>query len=132
MAWTHRGRGPDSCRDSAPGPALGNNEADNRVDDGEPGLESQNCGLERRNLEGLLGKALEAKPIWTGLCESVRDAFFAPKAPPLELTSIPVAAPDRMAARTNPWAFGTSAAVNGGILALLLCLGLRTAGTPAK
>jgi len=34
---------------------------------------------------------------------------------------------DRMAARTNPWAFGTATVVNGGIMALVLLLGIRVA-----
>lgn len=37
---------------------------------------------------------------------------------------------DAIAARTNPWAFGTATAVNGGILALLLCLGLSVGPHP--
>jgi periplasmic protein TonB len=85
-----------------------------------------------RGTEGLLGHALEEKPIWAGLWESLRDAFFAPALPPLELTSIPIPAPDRMAVRTNPLAVCASALVNTAILALLLCLGLRTMNPPAS
>jgi periplasmic protein TonB len=89
-------------------------------------------GAGKREFEALLGRALDEKPIWTALYENVRDAFFAPALPPLELTSAPIAAPDRMAARTNPWAVGTSALVNGALLALLLCLGLTTVNPSAK
>lgn len=74
-----------------------------------------------------LAVALEEKPIWAGLYESIRDAFFAPALPPLELTSTPVPVADRMAARTNPWAVGTSTVVNGGIVVALLCIGLGKA-----
>jgi periplasmic protein TonB len=88
-------------------------------------------GAGERDFEALLGRALDEKPIWAALFESVRDAFFAPALPPLELTTTPIAAPDRMAARTNPWAVGTSALVNGALLALLLCLGLRSMNPPA-
>jgi len=76
-------------------------------------------------LDAFLGKAFEEKPIWTGLYESIRDVFFPPKLPPLELTSTPIPVPDRMAFKTNPWAVGTAAVVNGLILALILFLGAR-------
>lgn len=66
------------------------------------------------------GKAFEEKPIWTGLWESIRDVFFPPKLPPLELTSQPIPVPDRMAVKTNPWAIGISTTVNGAILAVIL------------
>lgn len=74
-----------------------------------------------------LTASLEEKTIWAGLYESIRDAFFAPRLPPLELTSTPIPVPDRMAARTNPWAVGTATVVNGGILATLLCMGVGAA-----
>lgn len=76
-------------------------------------------------LESFLGPAFEEKPIWTGLYESVRDVFFPPKLPPLELTSTPIPVIDRMAVKTNPWAVGTATVVNGGILALILFMGAR-------
>jgi periplasmic protein TonB len=69
---------------------------------------------------------LEEKPIWTGLYESFRDALFPPRLPPLELTSTPIPAPDRMAAKTNPWAIGTATVANGGLLAILLLMGLSS------
>lgn len=69
---------------------------------------------------------LDEKPLWSDLFSTIRDTFFAPALPPLELTSTPIAAPDRLASRTNPWSYGTSIAINGGIAALLLCLGLRS------
>lgn len=67
---------------------------------------------------------LEHKPIWSALYEDFRDAWFAPKLPELELTSAPVAVPDRMAGRTNRWAVGTSTVVNGGALVVLILIGL--------
>src|ERR1700758_2827563 len=73
----------------------------------------------------------EEKPIWSELSESFRDRFFPPKLPPLELTSTPIPEPDRMATNTNPWAIGTAALVNGGILALLLLMGVRAVIQPA-
>lgn len=71
-------------------------------------------------LDAFLGKAFEEKPIWTGLWESIRDVFFPPKLPPLELTSTPIPVPDRMAVKPNPWAIGISTTVNGAILVVLL------------
>ncbi|HEX4032261.1 MAG TPA: energy transducer TonB [Terracidiphilus sp.] len=63
-------------------------------------------------LDAFLGKAFDEKPIWTGLYESIRDVFFPPKLPPLELTSTPIPVPDRMAVKANPWAIGISTTMN--------------------
>jgi protein TonB len=71
-------------------------------------------------LDALLGKAFEEKPIWSGLYESIRDVFFPPKLPPLELTSTPIPVPDPMAVKANPWAIGISSTLNLAILALVL------------
>jgi TonB family protein len=81
--------------------------------------------VEGHQLDALLGKAFEQKPLWTDLYESVRDVFFPPKLPPLELTSSPIPVPDRMAVKANPWAIGISTTINGLILALILFLGVR-------
>src|SRR5271165_882124 len=70
--------------------------------------------------DGFLGKAFEEKPIWTGLYESIRDVFFPPKLPPLELTSTPIPVPDRMAVKPNPWAIGISTTINLTILLIVL------------
>jgi periplasmic protein TonB len=75
-------------------------------------------------LDAFLGKAFEEKPIWTGLWESIRDVFFPPKLPPLELTSTPIPVPDRMKVKANPWAVGISLTVNGIIVALILYYGV--------
>ncbi|HTW62826.1 MAG TPA: energy transducer TonB [Terracidiphilus sp.] len=82
-------------------------------------------GTEGHELDALLGKAFEEKPIWSGLYESIRDVFFPPKLPPLELTSTPIPVPDRMAVKANPWAIGISSTLNLAILAILLFLGVR-------
>lgn len=74
---------------------------------------------------------LNEKPIWCGLYESVRDRFFPPNLPPLELTSRPIPVPDRMATNTNPWAVGTATVVNGGLLAVLLLMGVRAVLPPS-
>lgn len=72
------------------------------------------------DLDALMGKAFEEKPIWVGLYESVRDVFFPPKLPPLELTSTPIPVPDPMAVKANPWAIGISTTVNLTILLIAL------------
>jgi periplasmic protein TonB len=77
-----------------------------------------------------LGKGFEEKPLWTGLYENFRDAVFTRKLPPLELTSTPVATPDRMAARTNRWAIGGATIANGGVLAILILMGLSATIRP--
>jgi periplasmic protein TonB len=69
--------------------------------------------------------ALEEKPIWSGLYESIRDVLFPPKFPPLDLTSTPIPVVDRMAVKANTWAFGTSTIVNVGILVIAILLGLN-------
>jgi len=71
-------------------------------------------------LDALLGRAFEEKPIWVGLYESIRDVFFPVKLPPLQLTSKPIPVPDRMAVKANPWAIGISSTVNLTILLLAL------------
>jgi TonB family protein len=106
-----------------------------------PGLEWGGMDEERGGLSGsssgdqgqgtnddlhLLQNSFEEKPIWAGLYEGIRDAMFAPRLPPLELTSTPVPAADRMVDRTNPWAIGTATIANGGIVALLILWGLGT------
>ncbi len=82
-------------------------------------------GAESHELDALLGRAFEDKPIWSGLYESIRDVFFPPKLPPLELTSTPIPVPDRMAVKANPWAIGISSTFNLAVLALLLYFGVR-------
>src|ERR1035438_1455617 len=74
----------------------------------------------------LFRRNFEQKPIWAGLYESILDAAFPPKLPPLELTSTPIPTPDRMAVKTNPWAIGTATIANGCLLAIVILLGLRS------
>lgn len=79
---------------------------------------------DNRETDRSFATALDDKPIWSALYDDIRDAWFAPRLPELELTSAPVAVPDRMAMPTNRWAVGTSTIVNGGALALVILLGL--------
>jgi protein TonB len=81
--------------------------------------------LEKHAFDGLLGKSFEEKPIWKDLYESIRDVFFPPKLPPLQLTSTPIPVPDRMKVKANPVAIGIAVAVNGIILVLVIYFGAR-------
>ena len=69
---------------------------------------------------------VEQEPLWSELYAELRERIFPPKLPPLELTSVPVPVPDRMASSTNPWAIGTATLVNGGIAVLVILLGVQT------
>jgi protein TonB len=68
----------------------------------------------------------EEKPLWTGIFESLRETLFPARLPPLEITSTPISVPDRMAGKINPWAFGTAAIVNAGLLVLLVLAGMSS------
>lgn len=87
--------------------------------------ESASPGPGGHELDAFLGRAFEEKPIWVGLYESVRDVFFPPKLPPLELTSTPIPVPDRMKVKPNPWAIGISTTLNILILAIAIWLGIK-------
>jgi protein TonB len=77
-------------------------------------------------LDLAFGVPVEETPLWIDLYESIRDVFFPPKLPPLELTSTPIPVPDRMAVKRNPWAFGISATFNVSIALLALLMGVKT------
>ena len=53
------------------------------------------------HLSGDLSSTTE-EGVFASLISSVRDVFFPVKLPPLELTSTPIAVPDRMAVRRDP------------------------------
>jgi protein TonB len=71
-------------------------------------------------IDRAFGAPIEEKSILAGLYESIRDLFFPPKLPPLELTSKPIPVPDRMAVKRNPWAVGISTTVNLAILLVVI------------
>jgi TonB family protein len=71
-------------------------------------------------INALMGKTYDEKPIYVELWESIRDVFFPPKLPPLELTSKPIPVADPLAVKANPWAIGISTTVNLSILLILL------------
>ena len=83
-------------------------------------------------LDVTFGAPVQEIPLWIDLYESIRDLFFPPKLPPLELTSTPIPVPDRMAVKQNPWAFGISASFNIGVAALAVFLGVNTYINTAK
>jgi TonB family protein len=100
-----------------------------------PDTESQSAATLRvgHEFDGFLGKAFEEKPIWAGLYESIRDVFFPPHLPPLELTSKPIPVPDRMAVKANPWAIGIATGFNVIVLlAVLFFLGKKIIETVNK
>ncbi len=70
------------------------------------------------------GMALKEKPIWADLYENIRDIFFPPKLPPLQLTSKPIPVPDRLAVKPNPWAIGIATTLNVTILIVAIIFGV--------
>ncbi len=77
-------------------------------------------------LDITFGIPIKERPIWVDLYESIRDVFFPPQYPPLELTSTPIPVPDRMAVKRNPWAWGIASFFNVGIMALLIVVGVKS------
>src|SRR5580704_13427011 len=65
-----------------------------------------------------LSGEMEEEGVFQSLISNIRDAFFAPKLPPLVLESKPIAVPDRMATKRSP----TSTAVAVGIHAVVIGL----------
>ncbi len=61
---------------------------------------------------------IKEEGVFQSLISNIRDAFFAPKLPPLVLESKPVAVPDRMATNRSP----TSTAVAVGIHAVIIAI----------
>src|SRR6185437_2087074 len=81
-----------------------------------PAASSGTPGPEGHELDALLGRAFDEKPIWTTLYENLRDVFFPIKQPPLQVTSKPIEVPDRMKVQRNPWAVGISMGFNIAVL----------------
>ncbi|HLI77498.1 MAG TPA: energy transducer TonB [Acidobacteriaceae bacterium] len=72
--------------------------------------------LRPANEEPHLSGEIKEPGIFESLISNIRDAFFAPKLPPLVLESKPVAVPDRMSVKRSP----TSTAVAVGIHAVII------------
>ena len=75
-------------------------------------------------LDVAFGAALKEKPIWADLYENIRDIFFPPHLPPLELTSKPIPVPDRLKVKANPWAIGIATIFNVTILIIAISFGV--------
>ncbi len=75
-------------------------------------------------LDVTFGMALKEKPVWADLYENIRDIFFPPHLPPLELTSKPIPVPDRLAVKPNPWAIGIATTLNVTILIVAIIFGV--------
>jgi protein TonB len=65
-----------------------------------------------------LSGEMKEQGVFASLISSIRDAFFAPKLPPLVLQSKPIAVPDRMATKRSP--ASTAFAIGAHVLIILL------------
>src|SRR3984885_10262429 len=65
-----------------------------------------------------LSGEMEEEGVFQSLISNIRDAFFAPKLPPLVLQSKPIAVPDRMATKRSP--ASTAFAVGVHVVIILL------------
>jgi periplasmic protein TonB len=65
-----------------------------------------------------LSGEMKEQGVFASLSSSIRDAFFAPKLPPLVLQSKPIAVPDRMAVKRSP--ASTAFAVGVHVVIILL------------
>jgi TonB family protein len=100
-----------------PDATMANNLHDEIAESQTAAASSDGCELDLA-----FGAPVEETPLWVDLYESIRDVFFPPKLPPLELTSTPIPVPDRMAVKPNPWAIGISTTVNVTFLLIVLFL----------
>jgi len=87
-------------------------------------------------LNGDLYKATD-KTIFSSLIENVHDIFMPPKFAPNELTSAPIAVPDRFATHRDPKATVLACVINGLMVAAIIWMGGRhmsavVAPVPAK
>ena len=94
-----------------PDATMANDQIDKTAESQAAAATTDGCELDLA-----FGVPIEEKPIWVNLYESIRDVFFPPKLPPLELTSTPIPVPDRMAVKRNWWAFGTAFIIEVAIL----------------
>lgn len=91
----------------------------------QPDSESQAASAATRgiDLDVSFGIPIQERPIWADLYDNIRDVFFPPKYPPLELTSTPIPVPDRMAVKRNWWAFGAATTIWSSIVIAALIFG---------
>jgi periplasmic protein TonB len=64
--------------------------------------------------------AMVEQPIWKTLWAGIEDALFPKKLPPLQLTSQPIAVPDRMAVKRSPLSSALSALTHAVIAGLIV------------
>ncbi|HEX4155127.1 MAG TPA: TonB family protein [Acidobacteriaceae bacterium] len=81
-----------------------------------------------------LSGEIKEEGVFQSLISNIRDAFFAPKLPPLVLESRPIAVPDRMKSKRSPtstaWAVGAHAAII--LLVALLIMNHVKIAAPVK
>ena len=65
---------------------------------------------------------IKEEGIFQSLIANVRDAFFAPKLPPLVLESKPIPVPDRMAVKRSPQSTAVAVAIHALIIGLIAWL----------
>src|SRR5215469_9262378 len=69
-----------------------------------------------------LGGEIKEENIFQSLIANVRDAFFAPKLPPLVLESKPIPVPDRMAVKRSPTSTAVAVVIHGLVIGLIAWL----------
>jgi protein TonB len=70
----------------------------------------------------LSGEVKGAEGVFQSLISNLRDAFFAPKLPPLELESKPIAVPDRMAMKRSASSTWTAVGIHVVVIAIIAIL----------
>ena len=80
------------------------------------------------NYQPVMLGSLEAfieEPIWKTLSASLQDRLFPKKLPPLQLTSTPIAVPDRMKVKRSPASSALSALTHAVIVGLIVLFALE-------
>lgn len=75
------------------------------------------------HLAGL--SAVVEEPIWKTLWASVQDTLFPKKLPPLQLTSTPIAVPDRMRVKRSPMSSALSAFTHAVVIGLIVLFAIE-------
>src|SRR5215469_18682075 len=65
---------------------------------------------------------IKEEGIFQSLIANIRDAFFAPKLPPLVLESKPIPVPDRMAVKRSPTSTAVAVVIHGLVIGLIAWL----------
>jgi protein TonB len=69
-----------------------------------------------------LSGEIKEEGIFQSLISNIRDAFFAPKLPPLQLESKPIAVPDRMATNRSPTSTWVAVGIHAVVIAIIAIL----------